>query len=146
MVGLLWGRPQPGGLGSAAIALGEGHVGALVALNAAGTVRDPDTGDWLTGAPDPTGATPFPRQQTTLAVVATDLPLSAPQLQTVARMAAAGLARTLYPAFSPVDGDVVFALSTSPGEGDTAAVGAVGHAAAQALARAITDLVRQTPV
>jgi len=144
MVGGLWGTPHRGGVGGGAATVeagGDWTVGVVVALNAAGTVRDPDTGAWRTGPPTPRGE-PGLGEATTLAVVATDAPLDAGQLQTVARMASAGMARAIVPAFTPFDGDIVFALSTAAGVGAEApAVAAVGHAAAELLARAIISAV-----
>jgi len=123
----------------------DGHaVGALVALNAFGRVVDPDTGQPLSHpTADGPGHPPAGswRGQTTLAVVATDIALDRPSCRVVARMASAALARTLRPAFTPFDGDVVIALST--GEGPSADPGTllrIGDAAATALARAITGL------
>jgi L-aminopeptidase/D-esterase-like protein len=57
--------------------------------------------------------TPTPGTNTTLAVVATDAPLARDALGTLARMAAAGLARRITPVNTPFDGDIVFALSTA---------------------------------
>lgn len=79
---------------------------------------------------------------TTLAVVATDAPLDTRQARRVAVMAQAGLARAIRPVFTPMDGDVVFALSTAKdgareAESDPTAVARIGMAAADCLARAV---------
>lgn len=141
MVGGLWGTPHRGGVGGAAERVGGWTVGVVVALNAAGTIRDPETGAWRTGPPTPRGA-PSLGEATTLAVVATDAPLSQGQLQTVARMASAGMARAIVPAFTPFDGDIVFALSTGDGDAPEApTVAAVGHAAAELIVRAVVSAV-----
>jgi L-aminopeptidase/D-esterase-like protein len=50
---------------------------------------------------------------TTLAVVATDLPLGRVDLGKLARMAAAALPRAIAPVATPFDGDLVFGVSTS---------------------------------
>jgi L-aminopeptidase/D-esterase-like protein len=50
---------------------------------------------------------------TTLAVVATDAPLSRTQLEILARMTSAALARRISPVFTPFDGDIVFAIGTA---------------------------------
>jgi D-aminopeptidase len=50
---------------------------------------------------------------TTLAVVATDAPLSRLHLQLLARQCANALARRIAPVFTPFDGDIVIALSTA---------------------------------
>ncbi|MEQ1564506.1 MAG: P1 family peptidase, partial [Myxococcota bacterium] len=83
------------------------------------------------------GPPPELRQQTTLAIVATDAPLDRAQCTVVGRMAAAGFARTLFPAFTPFDGDLIFVASTTTGAVDPGVVAAVGDAAARAVARAI---------
>ena len=159
-----------GGLGSASATLaGGGVVGALVAVNALGDVYDPATGAILAGARHPTGAGwlvelgpplayPFgtdgaalaPGANTTIAVVATSLPLSKAEAGKVAQMAHDGLALAIRPAHTPFDGDAVFALSLAPAEAraqSPAGVGPlllaqVGALAAHVLARAVADAVR----
>lgn len=83
---------------------------------------------------------------TVIAVVATDVPLSKGALQRMAVMAHDGMARAVYPAHTPFDGDTVFALSTGMTEGvvpaqswaeEMDAVARIGAAAAEALTRAI---------
>ena len=53
-----------------------------------------------------------PRESTTLAVIATDAALSKAQAKRLAIMAHDGFARALWPAHTPHDGDIVFALAT----------------------------------
>ncbi len=53
-----------------------------------------------------------PRENTTLACVATDVALTRVELQRIAIMASGGMARALRPSHAPFDGDIVFALST----------------------------------
>lgn len=55
-----------------------------------------------------------PGTNTTLAVVATDAPLTRTALQTVARAAGTGVVRRVSPVHTPFDGDVTFAVSTAP--------------------------------
>jgi L-aminopeptidase/D-esterase-like protein len=129
-----WAGPEassPGGLGSWALDAGSFRVGALVVSNALGDVSD-GTGTPIAGARGadgtlmdarvalpaapsrpPLGA-PGAGTNTTLAVVATDAPLSSVDLQRLARTAANALASRIYPVHTPFDGDVVFALSTAP--------------------------------
>lgn len=138
------GVPRPGGLGSVAAPVGAWTVGAAVAVNAFGAVRDPDTGAWVAGD-DTWEAAVLPafHGNTTLAMVATDAPLDRAQANVVARMAAAGFARTLYPAYAPFDGDTVFVASTGRGEPlDPIMLSLVGHAAARCVARAIVEAVQ----
>lgn len=58
-------------------------------------------------------AGPLPGANTTLAVVATDAPLSRTALQAVARVATTAVARRITPVHTPFDGDVTFAVSTA---------------------------------
>lgn len=139
-VGRGLGAPVAGGVGSAAVAVGDHVVGALVAVNAFGAIRDPDDGTWVSH-PDGPAQPQVPegdwRGNTTLAVVATDAPLDRAGCRVVAKMASAALARCCWPAFTPFDGDVVFALSTTPGAASPPEVAALGDAAAIALQAAL---------
>jgi L-aminopeptidase/D-esterase-like protein len=64
-------------------------------------------------------------------------------------MASAGIARAVNPAFTPLDGDVVFAIASGtepplePGLEATWALTAMGTIAATMTAAAIRDAVRQ---
>ena len=120
-----------GGLGSASAAVHGFTVGALAAVNAAGSVTI-GRGPWFWAAPFeqdsefgglgfptplPTDALAFPTksrpgENTTLVVVATDAALTKTQATRLAIMAQVGLARAIYPVHTPLDGDVVFAAAT----------------------------------
>ncbi len=97
----------------------------------------------LTIAPDDWGlakARGAPRENTTLAVVATNVALSPSQAKRIAMMAQDGLARALRPVHAPFDGDVVFVLST--GERPLAdpapfSLTVLGERAANCVARAV---------
>jgi L-aminopeptidase/D-esterase-like protein len=88
--------------------------------------------------PDMKGAAP--RENTTIAIVATDADLESVELSRVAVMAADGFARALRPVHTPFDGDIVFAVSTAkrnlnaPRPRDVMRLGSI---AADCLARAI---------
>ncbi|MCO4744601.1 MAG: P1 family peptidase [Proteobacteria bacterium] len=142
-VGSVTGSAVPGGFGCSTYAVGEWTVGAAVAVNALGSVRDPETGAWVAGGPPTDLRRPgSPREQTTLAVVVTDAPLDKGAATVLARMASAGLARTLYPAYTAFDGDVVFAVSPAKGPCvDPMDLTRLGHAAAIVVARAIVRAV-----
>ncbi|MCL6438790.1 MAG: P1 family peptidase [Rubrobacteraceae bacterium] len=148
-------RAMKGGLGSASISLEDGLiVGALAVVNALGDVRDPQDGLRIVAGPrleDGTlgdsvellpGAASRLRwgENTTLGVVATNARLTKPQATRVARMAHDGLARTVYPVHTSVDGDTVFAASVGEVEASSDVVGAAG---ALALALAIVRAVRE---
>jgi L-aminopeptidase/D-esterase-like protein len=89
-----------------------------------------------------------PGEHTTLVCVCTDAPLDKRGCGIVARMATAGLARAVDPAFSPVDGDVVFCVASGSGPVSpagidaTLALTAIGSVAATVAAEAIRDAVR----
>ncbi len=158
-----------GGLGSASMRLAGGiTVAALVAVNCVGqaTIADEahfwaaafEEGNEFGGlglpAPLPEGATRLRHkaqirlgESTTIAVVATDALLTKVQAKRLAVMAHDGFARALWPAHTPLDGDLVFALST--GRAATAPpIGmiAIGSAAAACTARAIARGVYEATV
>ncbi|GGP36925.1 P1 family peptidase [Streptomyces melanogenes] len=150
-----------GGVGTASVTLASGAtVGALVVVNAAGSVLDPETGALygLTGRieyPEPDvhaaawkrlgevlAAAGLPPLNTTLAVVATDAPLTRPQAQKLAGTSHDGLARAIRPVHLMHDGDTVFALATGTGEPlSPVDLNSVLAAGTDAVARAITKAV-----
>ncbi len=153
-----------GGLGSASAVLHDGTVvGALVAVTPAGNVTIADGGsfwagpfaidDELTSPPWPSPLPPsahHPRlkgmagESTTLAIVATSATLTKQQAQRLAIMAQTGLARAIFPVHTPLDGDIVFAVSTgvTAPPADAAALARLGAAGANVLARAVARGVR----
>jgi len=155
-----------GGLGSASTVLGNGlTVGALVAANPVGCVTTPgerhfwaapfEIGDEFGGlGPDPA---PVPRDlsvsrkmamvagtNTTIAIVATDAPLDKSQCKRLATAAQDGLARAIVPAHGPMDGDLVFAVSTTARQTDQdqeVDLHTLCHVAAVTLSRAIARAI-----
>ena len=154
-----------GGIGSASAVAGGGFaVGALAAVNAAGSVVVGD-GPWFWAAPyeqnDEFGGHGFPgpmpagalaartkgapRQSTTLVVVATTAALSKAQAKHLAVMAQDGLARAIHPVHTPLDGDIVFAAATGQRllanpPFDLMAIGtAAAHVVARAIARGVFE-------
>jgi L-aminopeptidase/D-esterase-like protein len=158
-VGKVYGmcHAMKAGLGTASIALHGGiKVGAIVAVNAFGDVRDPATGKIIAGARDPEGKgfadtekvmredlsrTVCAFHNTVIGLVATNARLNKEETNKLAQMASSGIARTISPAHTMFDGDVIFALSNSE-TNLSAPVSAVGAAAAQAMCFAILDAVR----
>jgi L-aminopeptidase/D-esterase-like protein len=145
-----------GGVGTASVRVAGVTVGALIACNALGDVIDPDTGAVLAGARSSNGRklldarrallrgkAPKPTlagTNTTIGVIATDAPITKVQAQRLALMAHDGLARTINPAHTMSDGDVLFALgtgraATSPG------MMVLGAMAAEATARAVVNAI-----
>jgi len=130
-------------------------VAALVAMNAFGDVRDPETGKLIAGTRvardsmallDTSRAIQqgnvvywFPDTNTVLVAVATNARLTRVEAQHVAMMASAGMARTISPAHTQFDGDIAFALSLGNLGAD---VNAIGAAAAEAVVRAIVRSVK----
>lgn len=158
-----------GGLGSASVVLPDGTtVAALVVVNALGSVTTPgDQHFWAAPfemddefgglGPDPAGGytAPDPSRKeramgqhaaqganTTIAIVATDAPLSKVQCHRLAVNAHDGMARAIVPAHTPLDGDLVFGVSTSTAPPlDHAGYAPIGAAAATCLSRAIARAV-----
>ncbi|TQV78306.1 P1 family peptidase [Denitrobaculum tricleocarpae] len=149
-----------GGLGSASVLMGTGvTVGALAAVNPVGSVVMPGTahfwawpferdGEFGGSPPSPKPLTwdqnySFPQgtagQNTTLVAVATDAVLTKAQAQRVAVMAQDGLARAIRPVHTPLDGDVVFVLSTGriALKDSISELATIGMLAADTVARAI---------
>ena len=151
-----------GGTGSASAVTFDGYtVGAIVAVNSAGSVVAPGTKqfwaapfelnkefgglgvDKLVALPEewgPAKSNPQARQNTTIACVATDAALEPAEIKRIAIMAQDGLARAIRPIHMPFDGDVVFALATGKKpvtEPRAFLVARLGALAADVLARAI---------
>lgn len=151
-VGKVAGREQAvaGGLGVARVALRGGHVAALVVVNALGEVVDPDTGRVVAGLRDGRRAedvlleavsAPQAGENTTIGLVATDLPVDRPALVRMAIAAHDGLARAIRPAHTLFDGDTVFALASRVSQTDDRLILQLGTAAARATSAAILAAV-----
>ena len=79
---------------------------------------------------------------TTIAIVATDAPLTKSECKRLATAAHDGMARAIMPSHTPHDGDLIFALSTNPRKGEPPAdLMTLGNAAAHCIARAIARAV-----
>ena len=162
-VGKILGQKQAmkSGIGSSSLTIGQGLVvGALAAVNSFGDVIDPSTGRILAGVRS-TKVGPFrignanrfadtlrlmrtrvgrtilnfaARANTVLGVVAVNADLTKSELTKVAQMAQDGIARTIRPAHTMLDGDTVFALASGGRKADVSTVGAF---AAEALGNAV---------
>jgi L-aminopeptidase/D-esterase-like protein len=137
------------GIGTAVVDLGGGgKVAAIVAVNAFGDVVDPKSGEIIAGARGIKGYADTLKvmksfvgrkvmgfstgpANTVIGVVATNVKLNKEQITRVAQMAHNGLARTIRPAFTLLDGDTVFALSSGEVEMDLNIVGAYAAIAYQ---------------
>ena len=116
-----------GGLGSHAYKFGDLYVGAVVAVNAAGQVVDPETGDIIAGRIDAATNTFIDREEaivegtepptsgntnTTIGCVITNAVLTQANANKLAEMAHDGYARAIEPTHTPSDGDCIFAMAT----------------------------------
>ena len=156
--GLEWA--SKGGQGSVVRRSGDVTVGALVAVNALGSVlgedgrviagcRAPDDGPRYPFAPlsilragsmeDASTADAGSVSNTVIGCVVTNARLRKPQVCRVADLGHTGIARAVSPAHTSLDGDALFALAT--GEVD-ASVDLVAELAAQAVADAVREGVR----
>lgn len=146
-----------GGLGSASLVLENGlTVGALVAVNAVGSVTSKGANFWAApwefgsefgGLGVGQGFDPSleprtkvsPREATTIAIIACDAALTQAQATRLAVAAHDGMARAIHPSHTPYDGDLVFAVATGEKPLPDPALDPLmlGHAAATCLARAI---------
>ncbi len=148
-VGKIFGmaRAMKSGVGTASIAIGNGViVSALMVVNAFGDIWDPESHRIIAGArtlgkservfkPADTletmkgfiGRTTFSfaaGQNTVIGVVATNAELTKEEANKVAQMAQNGIAATVRPAHSMLDGDTIFALSLGSRKSDVSIVGA----------------------
>jgi L-aminopeptidase/D-esterase-like protein len=79
------------------------------------------------------------RSNTVIGVVATNANMTKAQATKVAQMAQDGIARTIRPAHSMLDGDVIFAIGTGSKIADISTIGAF---AAEIMATAIVRAVK----
>ncbi len=159
------GQAMKSGIGQASIDAGGGVlVAAMIAVNAFGDVVDPRGGEILAGArslqtgPITLGAGSrfadtletmktlagrtilhfASMANTVIGVVATNARLTKEEANKVAQMAHNGLALSIRPAHTMLDGDTIFAIATG---GRAADVNIVGAFAAQAVASAVVNAV-----
>lgn len=139
-----WSEELPGGV----------VVGVLTVVNAFGEIVNPDTGEIIAGvkSSDEPGFNSslellkemqqnigFQQNNTTLSVVATNAALDRQQLTKVAQMGQNGIARSVRPSHTMMDGDIVFALSTGDKVADVSIVGAF---ACEIVARSVVRAVQ----
>jgi L-aminopeptidase/D-esterase-like protein len=153
ILGFEWS--MKGGVASTAIQLPGGiKVGVLLVVNALGDIINPENGKIIAGALSPDGkgflnSLKYIKEKqfkfnsssssTTLAVVATNARFSKEEINKVAQMAQNGIGRSVCPAHTMHDGDIVFALSNGKLEAD---LNVVGEVAAQLVSQAIVKAVK----
>ncbi len=160
------GQCMKSGIGTASLEIGAGVVvGAIVAVNAFGDVIDPANGKIIAGARSKeigplrlgqkgyfadtlqvmetligrTALSYGSRGNTVIGVVATNANLDKEGANKVAQMAHDGLARTIRPAHTMLDGDTIFAIATGEKNADVTIIGAF---AAEVFSQAILSAVR----
>ena len=158
-------RAMKSGLGCARILINSSIiVVAICAVNAFGDIINPVSGEIIAGAriigEAPSGAGPqgryantlevmrsmagasmlqFGRRESTvIGVVATNAALNKEGISKVAQMAQDGLARSVRPAHTMLDGDTIFGLSIG---NESADVNVIGAFAAEAFAQAVLRAV-----
>ena len=158
-VGKMFGiaRAMKGGVGTASVTVDGVTVGALIVCNAVGDVIDPDTAQVVAGArtldgrhlldsrrallrgelPQPL----LPGTNTTIGVVATDAVITKAQAQRLAVAAHDGLARSINPVHTQLDGDTLFTLGTGVA-GKNPGMLVLATMAAEATARATLRAVQ----
>jgi L-aminopeptidase/D-esterase-like protein len=154
------------GIGTASMEIGSGLVvGAITVVNAFGDVFDPEENQIIAGVQSPiqpkrgstkkshfpgtlslmrsiVGRTSFKMatsQNTVIGVVATNAKLSKEEINKVAQMAQNGIAKTIQPAHTMLDGDTIFTLATGIKKADVSVIGAF---AAEVVAKSIISAIK----
>lgn len=149
-------RAMKSGLGCFAVKVGKLQVGAVVSVNAIGDVFELDSAKQLAGllskdknAMISSETEAVKRLQlastlclnTTIAAIVTNAGLSKAEMNKVAAMASNGMARTIRPVNTSMDGDSVYAMSVGKVR---SCADVVGTLAAYALGKAINRAVLAT--
>lgn len=153
------GSAMKAGVGTSSIRLENGLViAALAAVNAYGDVVDPSTGRVVAGVRSKDGTSlaearlllrqgaamrPSVGGNTTLGIVATNARLTKVEATKMAQMAQDGVARCIYPAHTPYDGETIFALATGRWS-DTPDLLTIGALAADVMATAVVRAAEQS--
>lgn len=169
-VGKILGMDQAmkSGIGTASVEIGNGIIiGAIVAVNAFGDVVDPKNGEIIAGVRAILSTTtddssrivfantlnvmkgivnqPFSNisanQNTVIGTVATNAMLTKEEANKVAQMAQNGLALTIRPTHTMLDGDTIFVMATNKFKVD---VNVIGAFAVQVVAAAIINGIKYT--
>ena len=156
-VGKLLGndRSMKSGLGCYAVQAGNVQVGAIVAVNAIGDVYDMDTGKELAGLLNKEKSSMISSENeavkilqlastlclnTTIACIITNANLDKAEMNKVAAMASNGMARTIRPVNTSMDGDSVYAISVGKVRSCADVVGTLAsHVLAKAINRAVLE-------
>ena len=149
-------RSMKSGLGCYAVQMGSLQVGAIVVVNAIGDVYEMDSTRELAGLLSKQGDAMISSEietvkllqlastfsfNTTIGAVITNAGLDKAGMNKVAAMASNGLARTIRPVNTSMDGDSIYALSVGKVKSSTDVVGTL---AAHALGKAVNRAVLET--
>ena len=143
------------GLGTFAVQVGMLQVGAVVVVNAIGDVFEMDSQKQLAGLlnKEKTGMLNseeeavkllqlknFFTSNTTIGAIITNANLDKSQMKKVAQLASNGIARTIRPVNTSMDGDSIYALSCGKVRSSSDVVGTLGaHVLAKAINRAVLE-------
>ena len=149
-------RSMKSGLGCYCVQMGSLQVGAIVAVNAIGDVYEIDSGKELAGLLSKQKDAMISSEveavkllqlastfsfNTTIGAVITNANLDKAQMNKVAAMASNGLARTIRPVNTSMDGDSIYALSVGKVKSSPDVVGTI---AAYVMGKALTRAVLET--
>ena len=148
-------RTMKSGLGTYAVQVGRLQVGAVVVVNAIGDVFEMDSGRQLAGLLNKSRTGMISSEQeavkllqlkshfvsnTTIAAIVTNAGLNKSQMKKVAQLSSNGIARTIRPVNTSMDGDSVYALSCGSLTSSSDVVGTLGaHVLAKAINRAVLE-------
>ncbi|MCK9328834.1 MAG: P1 family peptidase [Candidatus Cloacimonetes bacterium] len=152
------------GLGTSAYQIGDLQIGAIVAVNCLGDVKNPRTNEFIAGAYDRKQhiflnteqlmidnykdlKDPF-KGNTTIGIIITNAKLDKAQANKLASMAHNGFARTIYPSHTMYDGDTIFCLGTNQVNVDITLLGMLlTNTMEQAILNAVTNAesLKDTP-
>lgn len=150
------GSAMKSGLGCYAVQVGKLQVGAMVVVNAIGDVYEMDSSHQLAGLLDTKKEKMLNSEveavkllqmmnmfglNTTIAAIVTNADLDKAEMNKVAAMASNGLARTIRPVNTSMDGDSVYALCTGKVKSSADVVGTL---AAHVLGKAVNRAVLET--
>lgn len=122
-----------GGLGVHAVQIGDLQIGAVIAVNAFGDIIDPATNKIIAGAYDQEQQAFLNSENilleqlkdknrfsgnTTIGTIVTNAKMTKAEANKIASIGHDGLARTIRPSHTFVDGDTLFTLSTDTVEAD----------------------------
>lgn len=143
------------GLGTYAVQVGRLQVGAIVVVNAIGDVFEMDSNKQLAGLLNKAKTEMISSEEeavkllqlksfftsnTTIGAIITNADLDKAQMNKVAQLASNGIARTIRPVNTSMDGDSIYALAGGKVKSSSDVVGTLGaHVLAKAINRAVLE-------